>query len=182
MRTPAPAPPPTRSSQPSPPPAGGAQQHSRGSQVLFPPEAEGDRIQGPVVVVGRASIGDSCFILISIGGRQCMALVDSGSTVTLLRADVVPGGTELEPGYGGAVQTMRTVTGELAPLKGKATVMLEVGGWSVHHRVWVATVHEPCILGLDFLKATGCRLDFGEGVVSFRDGPVVAMAHINPPC
>ena len=157
--------------------AGGAQQHSRGSQVPLPPEAEGDNSRGPVVVVGHASIGDSCFNYINVEGRHCMALVDSGSTVTLLRAHVVPGGTELEPT---GVQ-LHTITGELAPLMAKVSVMLVVRGWSVRHRVWIATVQEPCILGLDFLKATGCRLYFGEGVVSSCEGPVVAMAPINPP-
>jgi hypothetical protein len=45
----------------------------------------------------------------------------------------------------------------------------------VRHPVWVAAVQDPCILGFDFLKATGCRFDLDGGTVSFRGGPVIAL-------
>ncbi|KAJ8401943.1 hypothetical protein AAFF_G00375240 [Aldrovandia affinis] len=140
-------------------PTGGAQQRSRGGLAPPPPEVDDITVSEPTVVVGRAGDGDSCYVPVTIEGVPCSALVDTGSTVTLVRPDVVPGGTPVEPT---AVQ-LRTVTGELAPLVGKSILTVTVGGRAVRHPVWIAAVQEPCILGLDFLKATGCQLDLKRG-------------------
>jgi len=85
----------------------------------------------------------------------CSALVDTGSTVTLVRPDVVPGLTQYEP----TTVQLRTVTGELTRLKGKGMLTVTLGGRAVCHPVCIAAVQDPCILGLDFLKATGCLPD-----------------------
>ncbi|KAJ8362265.1 hypothetical protein AAFF_G00386650 [Aldrovandia affinis] len=94
----------------------------------------------------------------------------SEPTVVVGRA----GGTPVEPT---AVQ-LRTVTGELAPLVGKSMLTVSVGGRAVRHPVWIAAVQEPCILGLDFLKATGCQLDLKRGTVRLQEGPAVKMAPV----
>ncbi|KAJ8387533.1 hypothetical protein AAFF_G00152290 [Aldrovandia affinis] len=155
-------------------PTGGAQQRSRGGLAPPPPEVDDITVSEPTVVVGRAGDGDSCYVPVTIEGVPCSALVDTGSTVTLVRPDVVPGGTPVEPT---AVQ-LRTVTGELAPLVGKSRLTVTVGGRAVRHPVWIAAVQEPCILGLDFLKATGCQLDLKRGTVRLQEGPAVKMAPV----
>ena len=131
----------------------------------------------PVVVVGRTCVGDFCHVPGTVEGVPCTALVDTGSTVTLVRPDVVPGWTQLEP----TTVQLRTVTGGLAPMKGRGEMTLTVGGEAVRHPVWVASVQDPCILGLDFLKATGCQLDLGRGTLRFQDGPVIALSAVTPP-
>ncbi|KAJ8358231.1 hypothetical protein AAFF_G00021430 [Aldrovandia affinis] len=155
-------------------PTGGAQQRSRGGLAPPSPEVDDITVSEPTVVVGRAGDGDSCYVPVTIEGVPCSALVDTGSTVTLVRPDVVPGGTPVEPT---AVQ-LRTVTGELAPLVGKSMLTVSVGGRAVRHPVWIAAVQEPCILGLDFLKATGCQLDLKRGTVRLQEGPAVKMAPV----
>ena len=52
--------------------------------------------------------------------------------------------------------------------------------------MWVAAVQDPCILGLDFLRCTGCQLDLERGAIGFQGGPTVYMAppntsYIRPP-
>ena len=86
---------------------------------------------------------------VTICGASCTALVDTGSTATLMRPDVVPEGTQLEQ----TTVQLRTVTGELAPMLGRVTLDLTV---------WVAQVQDPCILGLDCLRSVRCLLDLGE--------------------
>lgn len=106
-----------------------------------------------------------------------MALVDTGSTVTLVRPDILPSWTVLQP----TTVQLRTVTGERAPMKGKGLLSICVGGKTVLHPVWVAAVQDPCILGLDFLRCTGCQLDLEKGVIGFQGGPAVYMAPPNTP-
>ena len=110
-------------------------------------------------------------------GLPCSALVDTGSTVTLVRLDVVLGWTQFEP----TTVQLRTVTGELAPLKGKGMLTVTAGERSVCHPVWITATQDSCILGLDFLRATGCQLDLVKGTVSFQRGPAVTMAHSETP-
>ena len=70
---------------------------------------------------------------------------------------------------------LRTATGGLALMKVTGLLTLTLGVKDVRHPVWVAAVQDPCILGFDFLKATGYRLDLDGGTVSFRGGPVIAL-------
>ncbi|KAJ8395184.1 hypothetical protein AAFF_G00036400 [Aldrovandia affinis] len=153
--------------------AEGAKRHSWGSGALLPPGA-GDGAES-VMVVGWTHAGNFCYVPVALAGAPCSALVDTGSTATLMRPDMVPVGTQLEQT---SVQ-LRTVTGELAPMLGRGKVVITVGGLSVELRVWVAEVQDPCILGLDFLKFARCLLDLGENTLSFPGGPTVRM--ISPP-
>lgn len=172
MRTQTPTPSLTQQPQPSPP-SGGAQHYSRGSQAPLPPEADdfNNSIHEPVVAVGRASAGDSCYLPVMVEGVPCSALLDTGSTVTVVRPDVVPGGTQLEP----TLVRLRTVTGELAPMKGRGELSVTVGGRTLYHPVWIAAVQDQCILGLDFLRAAGCQLDLLRGTVCFQGGSVTTL-------
>ena len=116
------------------------------------------------------------------GGVACLALVDTGSTVTLVRPDILPSQRVLQP----KTVQLHTVTRERAPMKGKGLLSICVGGKTVLHPVWVAAVQDPCILGLDFLQCTGCQLDLERGAIGFQGGPAVYMApqntpHIRPP-
>lgn len=54
-------------------------------------------IREPVVAVGHASAGDSCYVPVVVEGVHSSALVDMGSTVTVVRPNVVPEGMQLEP-------------------------------------------------------------------------------------
>lgn len=49
-----------------------------------------------VMIVGRTAILDFCHIPICIKKVECTVLVDTGSTVTVVRPEVVPEGTQLE--------------------------------------------------------------------------------------
>ncbi|KAK7884629.1 hypothetical protein WMY93_027752 [Mugilogobius chulae] len=158
----------------------GAQRSSRGSGAPLPPEAD-DATAESSRVVGWTHVGDFCHVPITLKGAQCIALVDTGSTATLMRPDVVPPGTLLEP----TVVKLRTVTGELAPMLGRGLVTIQVGEMSVDFRVWVAAVQDPCILGLDFLRAACCVLDLGRNAVTFPGGSSVKMVRpvqVPSPC
>ncbi|KAJ3603051.1 hypothetical protein NHX12_030795 [Muraenolepis orangiensis] len=56
------------------------------------PESGGDQARGPIVTVGRGSIGDSCFIVVNVDGKPCTALVDSGDGPVTMAPTNTPGG------------------------------------------------------------------------------------------
>ena len=60
-------------------------------------------------------------------------------------------------------------------MKGKGVLSVTVGGRMLHYPVWIAAVQNPCILGLDFLRAAGCQLYLLRGTVSFQEGPVITL-------
>ena len=41
--------------------------------------------------------------------------------------------------------------------------------------MWVAVVQDPCILGLDFIRAKRCVIDLGKNTLTFPGGPTVEM-------
>ena len=112
-------------------------------------------------------------------GVLCSALVDTGSTVTLVRPDAVSGWTQFEP----TTVQLRTVTGELAPRKGKGMLTVTVGERSVGNPGRIAAVQDPCILRLYFLRATGCQLELEMGKVSFQGVLLSLWPPVKPrPC
>ncbi len=60
------------------------------------------------MIVGWSYVGHFCHIPILVAGVSCMALLDSSSNATLVRPDLVPVGTALEP----TSSPLKTVTGD----------------------------------------------------------------------
>ncbi|RXM96905.1 E3 ubiquitin-protein ligase HECW1 [Acipenser ruthenus] len=88
-----------------------------------------------------------------IEGVLCKALIDTGSSITIIQPDVLTQATShwrkrVHPTY----IHLKTVTGELAPMEGKGWQQIEYWGVTKYHETWFAAVQEPCILGLDFLQ------------------------------
>lgn len=62
---------------------------------------------------------------------------------------------------------LMTITGELAPVGGLAEVEVTIGEWSIKQKPCVVAVKDPCNLDMDFLEASGCKLDFIISTMSF---------------
>ena len=88
------------------------------------------------------------YVSVAVEWVPCSALVDTGSSVTVLRPDVCLEWIQLEP----TDMQLRTATGGLALMKGTGLLTVTLGGKDVHHPVRVAAVQDPCILGFDFLS------------------------------
>ncbi len=58
---------------------------------------------------------------------------------------------------------LRTVTGENAPIRGRSKVRLGIGSLEIPRDMWVADIHDECILGLDFLESQGCLVNLRIG-------------------
>ncbi len=140
-------------------------------------QAAGDvnsQVEG-LVLLGRTWAGNCWYALLTVGGICCSALVDTGSSATLVRPDVVKNRTTILP----TSFKIQTVTGEQAPMVGETLVVLDVGKKSVRCRVWVADL-EDCILGLDVLEALDCVINVKQKTLTFPDGHVVQMSRRPP--
>ena len=101
-----------------------------------------------------------------LGHIKVDILLDSGSTVSLVRNSILPrtlGVKLLKPGD----LQLVSAAGEPMPVVGQANVVVQVGQLSVEHPlVVVDSLISPVILGMDFLQQHGLVLDFASSPIS----------------
>ena len=87
--------------------------------------------------------------------------MDTGSNIFIVRPDVLGGASQkmIEP----VDSCLRTVTGEHAPIHGRGQLQLGIGSLVLPQELWVADIHDECILGLDFLQAHSCQVNLKDG-------------------
>ncbi|GBM66435.1 Transposon Ty3-I Gag-Pol polyprotein [Araneus ventricosus] len=91
-------------------------------------------------------------------------LVDTGANVTLLRIDLAQKLKE-QLIYTGPNISLKTITGEKTEIRGKLDASIECGSRKFHHRIYVADVTDPCILGPDFLKKFNFTVDLEKNEI-----------------
>ncbi|GBN37648.1 Retrovirus-related Pol polyprotein from transposon 297, partial [Araneus ventricosus] len=91
-------------------------------------------------------------------------LVDTGANVTLLRTDLAQKLKE-QLIYTAPSISLKTATGEKTEIRGKLDASLECGSRKFHHRIYVADITDPCILGLDFLQKFNFTVDLEKNEI-----------------
>ncbi|GBO17450.1 Transposon Ty3-I Gag-Pol polyprotein [Araneus ventricosus] len=91
-------------------------------------------------------------------------LVDTGANVTLLRTDLAQKLKE-QLIYTRPNISLKTATGEKTEIRGKLDASIECGSRKFRHRIYVADVTDPCILGLDFLKKFNFTVDLEKNEI-----------------
>ncbi|GBM34952.1 Retrovirus-related Pol polyprotein from transposon 412 [Araneus ventricosus] len=91
-------------------------------------------------------------------------LVDTGANVTLVRTDLVQ---KLKENFIYTVPniSLKTATGEKAEIHGKLDAAIEFGSRKFQHRVYVADITDPCIIGLDFLQKFNFTVDLKKNEI-----------------
>ena len=84
-----------------------------------------------------------------VAGHACQIVVDTGATHTIVRADLVPAWRLSEP-PGNYIIT--TAGGETMRVSGETLVDIEIGSKKIRHKVFVANIIDPVILGMDFME------------------------------
>ncbi|GBN23175.1 hypothetical protein AVEN_156248-1 [Araneus ventricosus] len=100
----------------------------------------------------------------SICGIQCLMLVDTGANVTLLRAHLAQKLKE-QLIYTAPNISLKTATGEKTEIRSKLDASLECSSRKFHHRIYVADITDPCILGLDFLQKFNFTVDLEKNEI-----------------
>ncbi|GBN15364.1 hypothetical protein AVEN_56655-1 [Araneus ventricosus] len=94
----------------------------------------------------------------SICGIPCLMLVDTGANVTLVRTDLAQ---KLKGNfiYTAPNNSLKTATGEKVEIHGKLDAAIECRSRKFQHKIYVADITDPCILGLDFLQKFNFTVD-----------------------
>ena len=98
-----------------------------------------------------------------VRGTECRFLIDSGSTETLIDSEVyynIP--TEKRPVLEPDSVQVTQVDGSPLSVLGVADVEINVGRTTQLVRAVFTSIRSSGILGMDFLMATGGKLDFGS--------------------
>ncbi|GBN56664.1 Retrovirus-related Pol polyprotein from transposon 297, partial [Araneus ventricosus] len=100
----------------------------------------------------------------SICGISCLMLVDTGANVTLARTDLAQ---KLKENfiYTAPNISLKTATGEKTEIHGKLDAAIECGSRKFQHRIYVADITDPCILGLDFLQKFNFTVDLEKNEI-----------------
>ncbi|GBN46994.1 Transposon Ty3-G Gag-Pol polyprotein [Araneus ventricosus] len=91
-------------------------------------------------------------------------LVDTGANVTLVRTDLAQ---KLKENfiYTDPNISLKTATGEKAEIRGKLDAAIECGCRKFQHKIYVADITDPCILGLDFLQKFNFTVDLEKNEI-----------------
>ena len=114
----------------------------------------------------------SLFLPVEFNGFPVMALVDSGSTASVIHPDVLSRVSwiadvhrEHQSGQ------LRLADGGVVYTQGSVKLLLKLGTDSVpiQHDFIVAAIEAPVVVGLDFMRAHGCILNVTEGTLVVED-------------
>ena len=130
------------------------------------------------------SPGTSLFVSGSIDGYHCNIAVDTGSDISVVHPDILS--QEKRESLQPASSYLQTVTGERAPIRGRCELLMKIGSTEVMQQMWVADIHDQCVLGLDFLAPRGCLVNLKDNSL-WIGGEEVPLQRSNseltsPPC
>ena len=114
---------------------------------------------------------NSLVILGKVNNLNCDFVIDTGSDISIIHPDMLPSDKQRDlcPTSG---CSLRTVTGEKAPIRGTVELTLTLGTTRVAHKMWVADIQDSCILGMDFLEPHNCLINLGDRTLHIGDEEV----------
>ena len=88
--------------------------------------------------------------------------VDTGSDISIVREDVLSEETwkQIQPVQGWLRQQL-----ERENHSGESQLQVGIGSRELLETLWVAGIHDQCILGLDFLQSHNCQVNLKDGVL-----------------
>ena len=147
-------------------PVGGKRQRS--GSVRGPPLQSPAPLQGRCTLVGHLGHSQGLYVNCQLEGQPCRALVDTGSTISLVRPGVLLGTTgPLSAAWSPTNTQVTTVTGEKADMRGKGPLRVHVGDQELVHEFWLANIRDPCIIGLDLLTRWGACVNVSGAAITF---------------
>jgi hypothetical protein len=106
--------------------------------------------------------------------------IDTGSDISIIREDVLSEDTREQ------IQSvqgwLRTATGERESLRGVSQLQVGIGSRELPETLWVAGIHDQCILGLDFLQSHNCQVNLQKGILTIdgEETPLRRSTQLEP--
>ena len=106
-------------------------------------------------------------VLVQLNGHPMKAVVDSAAMITLIREHFLK--SVFQPADFGPVCVLSGIGTD--PVHGRFVhdVPISVGTQIFLHTVCVAPIKDTCLLGLDFMIATGCILNLSQHALTVDD-------------
>ena len=122
--------------------------------------------------IGWLGYSKGFYLHCQLDGNSCQALVDMGSTISIVRPGVLAYTLgPLPPGW---------ATGERAEMREHKPLCIGVGDRQTHHDFWLGNIRDPCIIGLDLLAYLGAWLDISRSAIHLGKTSVVLLQPVAP--
>ena len=116
------------------------------------------------------------FITASILGKTINCLVDTGSTLSCIQKSLLDTIDQDFVMYGKSnYKKVKGIGGHLIEIKGTATLPIRIGNHLFYQKFYIFDdILHPLLLGIDFLKANNCTLNFESQTIETEEGePVI---------
>ena len=124
--------------------------------------------------VGNNSVDSAVSVKGFIEDRPTKMLVDTGSAVTIVRADVCS--KESIHYVPSTNHSVVAANGEQLQICGKARLMFHIGDFNTYYTALIVkSLTQECLLGVDFLKRFGCMVDLKQSILVMADGKSVPL-------
>ena len=101
------------------------------------------------------------YLPINLFGKKTVALLDTGCDTSVIGSRLLPKNVQLQSSR----TNLLAANGTQIPLLGELEIKFKVAGREHSTLVAVTEVVDEFIIGIDFLTAEACQLDFGGGRV-----------------
>lgn len=116
---------------------------------------------------------DSLYVIVKVFDLKINCLIDTGSTLSILHPSKYNAIPEKErPILSNDCGGLRLADGGILRPLGAATFPVRLANKTIFHRLIVAEIDTPMIIGFDFLNRNNCILNMGEGTIQV-DGQTV---------
>lgn len=111
------------------------------------------------ILVGDIKGGnDGIYVIGKIGSKRIPMLVDTGASVTIVSTQFYKNLKLEKPQLTQVSIKLTSASGDIIPVSGECPIQISLENFQVTHKVLVADIQTPCILGLDFMTQNSCDL------------------------
>ena len=108
-------------------------------------------------------------IQVNIGKQTCSGLIDSGATISCVSEHIYRRSFKNVEIMPSSLAHIVGVCGEVHKVLGQVTLPFRIDGVVLEHTFQLfEKLHQPLILGMDFLKRNKAKIDLEQGTVSFK--------------
>ena len=143
-------------------------------------ETESNTLPGHLILANLKRFSHGSWRLpVRIGDQRFSALLDTGAQISLIRKDLVkllpPDCRQLQPSN----VLIHDVNGEDTPVDGMTQVPIRVGHKEIRIPIFAASIHDPLLLGMNFMVDAKATIDFCKGTCQV-DNEIVFLENEKP--